>query len=60
MQDPGGPQLRGFLDMSICKNLGGDQATVYLAQRSLPPCLSELFAGNMWWDSWFEGSRLVV
>src|SRR5829696_1633630 len=39
-------------------------ATVYLAQRSLPPCLSEPFASVMRRtrglreaDSWFEGSR---
>jgi hypothetical protein len=46
------------------RGLRGEQATVYLAQRSLPPCLSEPFAGVMRRirglreiDSWFEGSR---
>ena len=46
------------------RGLRGEQATVYLAQRSLPLCLSEPFAGVMRRtrglreaDSWFEGSR---
>ena len=46
------------------RGLRGEQATVYLAQRSLPPRLSEPFAGVMRRtrglreaDSWFEGSR---
>ncbi len=46
------------------RGLRGKQATVYLAQRSLRPCLSERFAGVTWRprglreaDPWFEGSR---
>src|SRR5215208_2619395 len=46
------------------RGLGVEQATSYLAQRSLPPCLSEPFASVMRRtrglreaDSWFEGSR---